>query len=332
MSDNYYIDIGGIASYQADTVYFCYGENGGVKLKYTFNGGNNWDEINIATAISSLMYFLNSHTAYISTSYYGKSVDNPYSLWRVDSLVPRLITDSLEYRIMQMRFTDTLNGYSIQNISYPNYGLFSTHNGGRSWTLMQSQLDPSASICFTSQNNGYISSGMSLYRTTDGGVSIAELSTPNQSKITMVYCTNDSTIYCVGDNGEYMVSSDYGTNWSLEIMPSHSQLKQIQMFEDGHGYITNANHMLYSNMLVESLPEVLATTICIYPNPSKDLISIKGAVGIKYKRIEIYNLEGILMITSFNSNNIDVSKLAPGMYIVSVIMDSMVKNVKFIKE
>ena len=200
MNEDYYISVGGIASYQPDTVYFCYSTNGGVKLKYSFNGGDNWSQTSIGgPGLSSLMYLLNSQTAYIFVSYYSKTLINPYSLWRVDSLVPQLINDSIENRIIQMCFLDTITGYSIQNISYPNYGLFSTNDGGRSWSLLQSQLDPSAAIYFTSHNNGYISSGLSLYRTTDGGLSLTELNTPNLAKINKVYCTNDSTIYCIGD-------------------------------------------------------------------------------------------------------------------------------------
>ena len=128
-----------------------------------------------------------------------------------------------------------------------------------------------------------------------------------------------------------MMTSDYGINWTLESIITNYSLKQIQMFDDGYGYISNAGQMLYSNILVESVPATSITIPSIYPNPSKDFMSLKGIEGLAYKRIEIYNPEGIRIISTIDSHNIDVSELTPGIYIVAIISDDGVQNTKFIK-
>jgi hypothetical protein len=57
-------------------------------------------------------------------------------------------------------------------------------------------------------------------------------------------------------------------------------------------------------------------SISVYPNPAKDYICISG---IKSTSIRIINLQGYVMPCSFKQNQIDVSHLTQGLYILQVI-------------
>ena len=53
----------------------------------------------------------------------------------------------------------------------------------------------------------------------------------------------------------------------------------------------------------------------IYPNPAKDIINISGSDIMK---VEIYNSVGQLIISTEHKNEIDVSMLNSGLYIVRI--------------
>ncbi|WP_420552999.1 T9SS type A sorting domain-containing protein [Tenacibaculum aiptasiae] len=70
--------------------------------------------------------------------------------------------------------------------------------------------------------------------------------------------------------------------------------------------------------------------IAIYPNPTKDILNIKGGKDIQ--KIEIYNLNAIKVLET-TSFTLDVSKLEKGVYSVKIVTDknkSILK--KFVKE
>ncbi|MBP5421081.1 MAG: T9SS type A sorting domain-containing protein [Paludibacteraceae bacterium] len=74
--------------------------------------------------------------------------------------------------------------------------------------------------------------------------------------------------------------------------------------------------------------EIAKNTLCIYPNPTQDVIVIDGLE--KNETTRIYNLQGILLKTVQASEKtlIDVSSLAKGTYLLQV----GTQIVKFIKD
>lgn len=73
-----------------------------------------------------------------------------------------------------------------------------------------------------------------------------------------------------------------------------------------------------------------STEIAIYPNPTIDILNIKGGKNIQ--KIEIYNLNAIKVLET-TSTTLDVSKLEKGVYSVKMVTDkneSILK--KFVKE
>lgn len=71
----------------------------------------------------------------------------------------------------------------------------------------------------------------------------------------------------------------------------------------------------------------------LYPNPTKNTISLDSKVNIEVTSIEIYNIVGQLVISVTNdTNTIDVSRLTKGNYFVKIQTENGTTNTKFIKE
>ena len=73
----------------------------------------------------------------------------------------------------------------------------------------------------------------------------------------------------------------------------------------------------------------------IYPNPASDYVTIQLAEDVNNATIKVYNLLGELKsITNASQakTDIDISKLAAGVYIIEVVTDKSSYRQKFIKE
>lgn len=76
--------------------------------------------------------------------------------------------------------------------------------------------------------------------------------------------------------------------------------------------------------------DILLQAPCIFPNPFKDKLHI---TGLQPKKIEIVNMNGeIQNIEIRDLQNIDVSILTPGLYILSVYLDKDIWKEKIIKK
>lgn len=69
--------------------------------------------------------------------------------------------------------------------------------------------------------------------------------------------------------------------------------------------------------LISSVHEIANSTISIYPNPSVDIIYVDIHGKLNYKT-SLYNLEGKLIYSSCNSNQIHISFLSSGIYLLEI--------------
>ena len=70
----------------------------------------------------------------------------------------------------------------------------------------------------------------------------------------------------------------------------------------------------------------------VYPNPVKNLLLISNKNNSKIQSAEISNMLGQTFQMSINNNNIDVSDLKSGSYMLKIISEKGTSNTKFIKE
>ena len=88
----------------------------------------------------------------------------------------------------------------------------------------------------------------------------------------------------------------------------------------------------YNNTLNLSAEEITQSEITIYPNPAKDILTFKTTE--KIRKAEIYDLNGRLVKVELgiSNNQIDVSSLKTGTYVIKVTSDKKYHQTKFIKQ
>ena len=70
----------------------------------------------------------------------------------------------------------------------------------------------------------------------------------------------------------------------------------------------------------------------LYPNPTKDILSVKGNIS-KLNAIEIYSITGKqVMILNNDFESINISRLQAGMYFVNLRSETASNTIKIIKE
>ncbi len=78
-----------------------------------------------------------------------------------------------------------------------------------------------------------------------------------------------------------------------------------------------------------SIPDVSALGIAVYPNPTKDVLTIETRLKIE---VEIHDLMGKLLIKTKNVNRLDLSDLSNGLYNLSIIHEEKRYNKQIIKQ
>lgn len=69
----------------------------------------------------------------------------------------------------------------------------------------------------------------------------------------------------------------------------------------------------------------------VFPNPSSNTITLKGIDRLQKINITIFNEKAELLMKAETSDNIDISSLANGVYIIQIEQNSLQKKLKFIK-
>ncbi len=130
----------------------------------------------------------------------------------------------------------------------------------------------------------------------------------------------------------YAVPDHY--NICLNIMDS---VGCINTYCSNYYLQKSENTMIYLNILapvgISEHQNHLAFNI--YPNPASDFITLSLAKDVGNATIKMYNLLGELQSTNNTSHaktDIDISKLAAGVYIIEVVTDKSSFRQKFIKE
>jgi hypothetical protein len=82
----------------------------------------------------------------------------------------------------------------------------------------------------------------------------------------------------------------------------------------------------------ENTTNVESTTLSVYPNPATDVLNISLSNGTAIETVNIYNISGKLVNNSkLNGNQIDISQLNNGVYMLEVLTANGSFKTKFVK-
>ena len=95
--------------------------------------------------------------------------------------------------------------------------------------------------------------------------------------------------------------------------------------------IGNTWESVVTNPSTASVNDVFASKVSVYPNPANEFVTISSAVEIN--KVEVYNLLGkkVISASKLNNNNLDISSLAKGVYMMKLTSGESVASKKLIK-
>jgi len=109
-------------------------------------------------------------------------------------------------------------------------------------------------------------------------------------------------IISLNANGvRFIHSSDIDNDGDMDIISANSNENKIAWYENLGTLSLNQNTLL---------------DFSIYPNPTKNILTINSNTTISH--IEIYNELGVAVLSNFYKNNIDISTLDQGLYFIKV--------------
>ena len=139
--------------------------------------------------------------------------------------------------------------------------------------------------------------------------------------------------YRLSDDGSqpgyvWIVLRDIDNNGQIDLVESQPRIHQV------NSVIRNSLHWewngsSFSNAQLSIEDEMLDNSLKIFPNPTEDILFIKGNKNLM--SVSIYNMLGKEVLSKMNTNNIDVKVLPKGVYIIKISDDVGQINRKFIK-
>ncbi len=98
---------------------------------------------------------------------------------------------------------------------------------------------------------------------------------------------------------------------------------QSDLWDDAVGFVTCTGSVGLQD--IETAP-----SITVYPNPTTGRINIAGTEGAQ--EINLYDISGHKVLAKTNTNEIDLSVYAPGVYVLRVVANGVSRQVRVVKQ
>ncbi|MCB9261399.1 MAG: T9SS type A sorting domain-containing protein [Flavobacteriales bacterium] len=139
-----------------------------------------------------------------------------------------------------------------------------------------------------------------------------------------IMIATDYGLYVTGDGGKFWYKEESIPNVYISMIRLRESDRRLYIFTYGRGaWIAQLKDE------VVKVDQIVNKNPVVYPNPSKDVISISN---IDVQKVQIFNLKGVKVSENKAANSIDVSSLTEGIYFIR-IMDRNGKETttKFVK-
>jgi len=247
--------------------------------------------------------------------------------------------------ITYLQFVDSLHGFLIllhgQMYAYTDGSVLKTSNGGLTWetiTALEFYDGRLLAMDFVDEQTGYISlPEEGLAKTIDGGLTWEFLANPLDQEIKYIRFFTENQGVVVSDERIVACTADGGTSWDVvyDSLSATDTYNACYFTGWNSGWLAGSRGVIkrftgtYTSFRAEA--PLASPDFSVYPNPvSKTLnINYKGRI-ISWC---LYNLKGEpLHSGSFpEANQIDVSCLSEGIYLLEAETDRGSRAGKFVK-
>ncbi len=229
----------------------------------------------------------------------------------------------------------------------PSFDLiYKSEDNGETWD--SSAINPNTplrAIQFYSDNLGFaVGDSGRIFKTTDAGQNwILKETGVTQSLYSLDFLTENTWI-AAGDSGIIIWTNDCGETWDILPSPTSSTLIKLKLPEkDGNIFVYSSYQYGYQNIWKADLFALTThSENCRYsyifeliPNPAHEKITVIPSDFKSGLHLSIFNINGTKVIDQklyTGDNQVNISSLPQGIYIVSLKNDRDVQVVKLIKE
>jgi photosystem II stability/assembly factor-like uncharacterized protein len=303
----------------------------------TINGGSTW--VNKTSGYFRSVRFTTYDTGYAAGNNSGIGYGISKTIDRGNTWTKVFNKQAADF----LFFNNSRIGYAAQ-IESPYTSFYKTVNGGISWDTINipGLTHGVASIFYTDTITGYVGEfEHGIYKTTNGGNTWTSLNMGTPFALHAMWFLSSSIGFAVGsgnNSGLILNTSDGGNTWNIlynDGNPS-SVYTAVDFPERCTGYVSNnLGIMLKVTCTVTGLNTYNdINKFNVYPNPAIDMISIVCTESREIK-IQVNNMVGecVLQKKLINgTNNIDISSLSKGIYVIKLIGTNWTGQKELIKE
>jgi photosystem II stability/assembly factor-like uncharacterized protein len=277
------------------------------------------------------------------------NIDSGYAVAASGKFVTRTFNSSKSWQsqIIDRFYSIIFINDSIGLVS--GEGIFRTDDYGNTWIRQNADSTKTYFSVFMLNSINGIAVGKkgSVIFTKDGGKNWSPNNNISKYDLKSVVFLNDSIGFAVGGItfpkfepvGVILITTDGGKSWSEDSI-ANGLLTKIIILEDstvitvgfgGHVLKSSINALLN----ITGINELSNNKISLYPNPAFDVLNIDlFGYLITNSTLKLFDIKGAMVITSqITSKNIqiDISRLKPGMYFGSLLLENKQLYFKFIK-
>lgn len=131
------------------------------------------------------------------------------------------------------------------------------------------------------------------------------------------------------------ITTDEGA-WTTTTFSFAATTTEVVIYVRALAADSSSTEVFYDNISLKmdataSTEDIFASKVSIYPNPAQEFVTISSSVEIN--KAEVYNLLGKRVINSskLSNNNLDISSLSKGVYMLKLTSENALATKKIIK-
>jgi hypothetical protein len=231
-------------------------------------------------------------------------------------------------------------GYILASLTQSTNGdVTGNHGVDDAWVV---KLDAMGIIVWQKALGGTESdAALNIQPTLDGGYILAGFTTSNDGDVTGNHGNGDGWVVKLGATGAVVWQKSLGGtsfDMALSIQPTTDSGCILAGFTSSTDGDVTGNHGSTDAWVVKLGPVLSTaafekTAVVVYPNPTKDQIKLQFSDQVTADKIVITDLTGKVILEQISATNqVDVSQIANGMYLLQAISGQEKFQTKFIKE
>ena len=289
----------------------------GTKILKTTNGGNNWtitmySEPNI---FMNAVYFIDSLKGFLA----GSPLTIVYTLNSGERWFPADTDTSLAvgFPVVNLKFTDSLNGYACGGFRDIAGSMWRTTNGGFNWRGTIVGPEPLNDVFIFSPQKaiaagGDFEYGSSTVKTSNGGMNWQYDTLGTFGVASAIdFRTPYNGWIALGIAQKFAFSNDSGNTWQTVFTPDSIPIFGIDFTDSIHGWAVgydgvvlkyNPTMISVSPSLQNTVPEKF-TLYQNYPNPFNPTTNLEfGILELGFVSLKVYNSLGVEVAVLVNEN------------------------------